>query len=374
MEKMTSGMMGDFNRRQIYHLIYRKQRISRIGIANELGLSLPTVNQKLKALEEEKLIERNGFFESTGGRKSIVYSCVSNARVAVGVHITVHYIRLVAVDLYGKILRRVQIAEDYEHSDYYYRRFGEHVNGFIRTLNMSAKKIMGVGIALVALLSKDRQSVSKSVLLGSSEATLADFSRWVDVPCQMFHDSEAAAMTEMWFSPGITDAMYLGLNYHLNGMLILNGKIHVGKEYTGGLVEHMTLHPGGNPCYCGKRGCFTTYCSGRVLFEDKEGACQEFFVRLGRGDGEITARWNEFMGQLAIAIGSLSAVLDCDIILGGLIGAFMTQEDVSSLQRMVREQFQYAPSTDFICLGYKDEDVCACGAALAYIREFMEEM
>ena len=374
MEKMTSEMMCKYNRRQIYRLIYQQRRISRQKIADELNISLPTVTQNLKAMEAEMLIERNGFFESTGGRRSVAYSCVSNSRIAIGAHVSTHKLHLVALDIYGNAIKRLQITENYSHTPEYYKQFGARINNFVKTLNISPKRVLGVGIALTAILSRDRKYVEKSILLGTAEASLAAFSEWVDFPCQLFHDSEAAADAELWFSPGITDALYLGINYYLNGVLIMNGKIHVGKEYSGGLVEHMTLYPGGRDCYCGKKGCFTTYCSGRLLFGEADGACEAFFTELRRGEKTATAKWQEFLRNLAIAIGSLVPLLDCDIILGGTVGAYMTESDRLLLQQLVRKDFQYALSSEFICLGYKDVDICACGAAIAYIADYIETL
>ena len=245
MEKITAETMRSYNRRQIFNHIYFNKRSSRQEIADTLHLSLTTVTQNLKMLEEENLIERSGYFQSTGGRKCVAYSCVSMYKISIGVHITAHHLRLVAVDMYGNIFKRRRITENYCHSREYYQQFGAHIDTFIRSLNISPKRVLGVGIALTALLSKDRQHIAKSVLLGTTEAQLADFKEFLSYPCQLFHDSEAAADAELWFSPGITDALYLGLNHHLNGMLIMNRKIHAGKEYSGGLVEHITLYPGG---------------------------------------------------------------------------------------------------------------------------------
>ena len=374
MEKITSETVRSHNRHRIFNYIYSHGRSSRQEIADELGLSLPTVTQNLKGLEEECFIERSGYFQSTGGRKCVAYSCVSTARIAIGAHITAHSLRLVAADMYGTIIRRRQIAADYSHCREYYMRFGEEVTAFIKALNVSPKRVLGVGIALTALLSRDRQHVSKSLLLGTDEASLADFREFISYPCQLFHDSEAAADAELWFSPGITDALYLGINYHLNGMLIMNRRIHAGKEYTGGLVEHVTLYPGGRECYCGKKGCFSCYCSGHTLYGESDGACEEFFTRLRAGEREAGARWQRFLEDLSIAIGSLSALLDCDIILGGTVGAYMTEDDRRLLQQLVRSNYHFAPSADFICLGYKDVDICACGAAIAYVEEFIESL
>ena len=374
MEKITSETMRSYNRRQIFNHIYEHRRSSRQDIADTLHLSLTTVTQNLKLLEEENLIERSGYFQSTGGRKCVAYSCAGRYKISIGAHVTAHCLRLVAVDLYGNIFKRQQITEDYSHSREYYARFGAHVDAFVKSMNVSPKRVLGVGIALTALLSKDRQRIAKSLLLGTDEARLADFKEFLAYPCQLFHDSEAAADAELWFSPDITDALYLGLNYHLNGMLIMDRKIHVGKEYSGGLVEHITLYPDGRKCYCGKKGCFSMYCSGHLLMGEDESSCESFFRLLRANDRETCERWQLFLKHLAIAISSLSALLDCDIILGGTVGAYMTEEDRRCLQQLVRTDNHYAPSSDFICLGYKDVDICACGAAISYVQEFIESL
>lgn len=374
MEKLTAEEMRRYNRHQVYRLIYEKKKISRQEIAEELRLSLPTVTQNLKSMEAEGLIFPNGFFQSTGGRKSVAYSCVTDRYLAIGVHITKRKISMVAVDIYGEIMARELIPEVYQHSRKYYRSCGEHIEEFIRQHKIDPSQVLGVGIALTALLTKDRRSVKKSILLGSTEATIEDFEEWIHYPCQLYHDSEAAASAELWFSPDITDAMYLGINQYLNGMLIMDGKVHVGKEFSGGIVEHLTLYPGGRTCYCGKRGCLSTYCSGHVLYTEEKGARDEFFATLRAGDVEAARKWSEFLSDMAIAIGSLYPVLDCDFILGGTVGAYMTQQDVERLQTLVRRDSHYAPTDDFIRLGHKDVDVCARGAAISYISEFIENL
>ena len=61
-------------------------------------------------------------------------------------------------------------------------------------------------------------------------------------------------------------------------------------------------------------------------------------------------------------------------ILGGTIGAYMIEDDRRRLQQLVRSNYHYAPSSDFICLGYKDVDICACGAAISYVDEFVKSL
>ena len=52
MEKITAETMRSYNRRQIFNHIYFNKRSSRQEIADTLHLSLTTVTQNLKMLEE----------------------------------------------------------------------------------------------------------------------------------------------------------------------------------------------------------------------------------------------------------------------------------------------------------------------------------
>lgn len=373
MKKMTASEIRDFNQSQIYRLAYKAGRVSRQEIAEQLHLSMPTISQNLKLLEAQNLIERSGMFQSTGGRKSVAYTCVSNARVAIGTQILEQHLRIVAIDLFGKILKREQHTLPYVNEPTYYTEFGRLVNAFCRSLNLSSQRILGVGIAIKGLLSDDHTTVMQSVRLGGAGATLNDFSAHLDYPCRLVHDAEAAAVAEIWFSPQVVNALYISLSYDLGGSLIVGGQIHRGKEYRGGLVEHTLLHPGGRQCYCGNHGCLSAYCSAHVLLSDSAPTYEEFFTQLRSGAPQAVQLWDAYLQDLALALGSLHMLLDCDIILGGNLAHYLTIEDVRYLQRAIRQQSVFAPVSDFIQIGHSEVDVFSCGSALPFIREFLAQ-
>ena len=59
-QKLTNTDVKKLNKNRIFRLIYNSDKISRQEIADQLGLSLPTVNQNLKMLMEDGLIEYVG--------------------------------------------------------------------------------------------------------------------------------------------------------------------------------------------------------------------------------------------------------------------------------------------------------------------------
>lgn len=214
-------------------------------------------------------------------------------------------------------------------------------------------------------------TVTQGIRLGSAGATLSDFAACLDYPCRLIHGVDAAAEAEIWFSPDIVNALYVSLNYDLGGSLIIQGQIHRGKEYRSGLIEHMCLYPNGRKCYCGNRGCVSAYCSAHVLLSEEVPTLEEFFQRLRSGDAKCGEVWLNYLEQLSIALLSMHMLLDCDIILGGVLGRFLTIDSVRLLRRTIRSQSVFAPASDFIRIGHTETDIFSCGAAIPYIREYL---
>ena len=67
---LTTISLKKINRAKVYQYIYQKKATSKLQIVQDLQMGLSTVSQNLNALEEDGLIERNGYFDSTGGRKA----------------------------------------------------------------------------------------------------------------------------------------------------------------------------------------------------------------------------------------------------------------------------------------------------------------
>lgn len=54
------------NRNRIYRMIYQNPRISRPELCHRLGLSMPTVMQNVRYLQDRGLVEEGGSLDSTG--------------------------------------------------------------------------------------------------------------------------------------------------------------------------------------------------------------------------------------------------------------------------------------------------------------------
>jgi len=99
------------------------------------------------------------------------------------------------------------------------------------------------------------------------------FAQWVDanlhLPCLIDNDANAGALGEFRYGAGRgTEAMvYVTLSTGIGGGVILNGKIHRGKDGLAGELGHIPISESGNTCSCGAVGCLESFSSGWAIAE-----------------------------------------------------------------------------------------------------------
>ena len=131
------------------HILHRKQ-ISKPELAIELGLSMPTVLQNVKELQEAGIVEEVGEYESTGGRKAKALSVVKNVRYAAGVDITANHISVVIIDLKGDMVHSRRFRRRFENTAEYYEDLAAELEQFLDESRVDKKKILGVWIGKTA--------------------------------------------------------------------------------------------------------------------------------------------------------------------------------------------------------------------------------
>ncbi|MCO5386517.1 MAG: ROK family transcriptional regulator [Desulfosporosinus sp.] len=161
---MNSIEVRKINRNAIYKFLYKRDPISIQEIAQTLNMSLPTVTQNLKELQERDLIIETGLFESTGGRKAKAITFNSH-KYAIGLDITRNHVGIVLIDLSGKLIKNVRKQYPFVNSKEYFAGVGNLVQQFINDCTIESSKILGVGIALPAILSADKQMVNYATVI-----------------------------------------------------------------------------------------------------------------------------------------------------------------------------------------------------------------
>ena len=372
---LTTIALKKINRSKIYQYIYRSKLTSKLQIVQDLQMGLSTVSQNLNLLENEGLIEKNGYFDSTGGRKANAIQIVSDFRISIGVGILKNMFHITAIDLYGNTVYTDTIPLTYSNTAAYYQQITDKVKDFIDKNQYPENKILGVSIATQGITSSDNTTVIYGNIMNNTGMRLKDFSRHLPYPCHLEHDSKSAAFLELWNHPELDSAVVLLLNRNLGGAIITNHQIHQGRSMHSGTIEHICVNPDGPLCYCGNRGCLETYCSANSLEQASGMTIKEFFPLLReKKSPQLIQIWEDYLKHLAFAMKNLNLVIDAPIIISGYLAPYFTEDDTDYLLRQINSMTPFELREEQILVGTHGQYTPAIGAALFYVKEFIQSV
>lgn len=372
---LTTIALKKINRSKIYQYIYRSKLTSKLQIVQDLQMGLSTVSQNLNLLENEGLIEKNGYFDSTGGRKANAIQIVSDFRISIGVGILKNMFHITAIDLYGNTVYTDTIPLTYSNTAAYYQQITDKVKDFIDKNQYPENKILGVSIATQGITSPDNTTVIYGNIMNNTGMRLKDFSRHLPYPCHLEHDSKSAAFLELWNHPELDSAVVLLLNRNLGGAIITNHQIHQGRSMHSGTIEHICVNPDGPLCYCGNRGCLETYCSANSLEQASGMTIKEFFPLLReKKSPQLIQIWKDYLKHLAFAMKNLNLVIDAPIIISGYLAPYFTEEDTDYLLEQINSMTPFELEEEQLLVGTHGQYTPAIGAALFYVKEFIQSV
>ena len=372
---LTTIALKKINRSKIHQYIYRSKLTSKLQIVQDLQMGLSTVSQNLNLLENEGLIEKNGYFDSTGGRKANAIQIVSDFRISIGVGILKNMFHITAIDLYGNTVYTDTIPLTYSNTAAYYQQITDKVKDFIDKNQYPENKILGVSIATQGITSPDNTTVIYGNIMNNTGMRLKDFSRHLPYPCHLEHDSKSAAFLELWNHPELDSAVVLLLNRNLGGAIITNHQIHQGRSMHSGTIEHICVNPDGPLCYCGNRGCLETYCSANSLEQASGMTIKEFFPLLReKKSPQLIQIWEDYLKHLAFAMKNLNLVIDAPIIISGYLAPYFTEDDTDYLLRQINSMTPFELKEEQILVGTHGQYTPAIGAALFYVKEFIQSV
>lgn len=372
---LTTIALKKINRSKVYQYIYRNKLTSKLQIVQDLQMGLSTVSQNLNLLENEGLIEKNGYFDSTGGRKANAIQIVSDFRISIGVGILKNMFHITAIDLYGNTVCTDTIPLTYSNTAGYYQQITDKVKDFIDKNQYPENKILGVSIATQGITSPDNTTVIYGNIMNNTGMRLKDFSRHLPYPCHLEHDSKSAAFLELWNHPELDSAVVLLLNRNLGGAIITNHQIHQGCSMHSGTIEHICVNPDGPLCYCGNRGCLETYCSANSLEQASGMTIKEFFPLLReKKSPQLIQIWEDYLKHLAFAMKNLNLVIDAPIIISGYLAPYFTEEDTDYLLEQINSMTPFELEEEQLLVETHGQYTPAIGAALFYVEEFIHSV
>ena len=220
MKAQSALSVKEANLKAMTAFIYTQGSATKQMFEHELGLSLPTITQNLRAMEADGLIVKGEMQQSTGGRKAQIYEFAAHSSVAIGVRIQTTRITAIAIDLNGKSVATRQRTLPYCNNDAYYQRMNGIINDFAQELAKQGSTVLGVAFCMQGIVSADGQSITFGKIMNNTGLKLNELSHGLNYPSLMIHDSDASAMAELWFDHNLKDAVCIYLERRPRGAVI----------------------------------------------------------------------------------------------------------------------------------------------------------
>jgi predicted NBD/HSP70 family sugar kinase len=231
---------------RIFRAIWRTPHISRVDIANTLGLDKSTVTNQVNRLISLGLIEETeaGEASSRGGRRPIQLAIKRSFGHIIGIEVQVASYTAVAVDLSGEVLGELKGPVEAN-----YDNFPTVVLDIVKRCSAQfgagPAPILGVGVGIGGLVDLKKSRIRYSVPLGITKPL--DFGKLVaarlDLPCFVENDANCCAWGELSFnrSEELRDFLFALVEYrqdrtslgYYGGLGVGFGIVHSGKVYSG---------------------------------------------------------------------------------------------------------------------------------------------
>ena len=158
------------------------------------------------------------------------------------------------------------------------------------------------------------------------------------------NDANCFALAEAKLGAGKNSNLVFGviMGTGVGGGIIIDGKIHHGRTNIAGEWGHHCLHPEGNICYCGNKGCVETYVSGPALekkWSNLTNQNQSLPEIIKSSDNPNFPNWKKsFLDDFGLSLANVVDILDPDmIVLGGGVSNidFLYSEGKNSIYEKV---------------------------------------
>ena len=145
------------NRVLIKNMIFRMENARRTAIAEELGLTLPTITTSVNEMLAEGVLEEvpitDGQFISNMGRRPNAIAFRAEAAYAIGVELGPYATRAVLMNLRGEVLEQTEYESAAENYDGMLEKITIIVNKMLE--KAEGKKLLGVGVGLPGFIDRE---------------------------------------------------------------------------------------------------------------------------------------------------------------------------------------------------------------------------
>lgn len=381
------------NQYAIKELVYKFGPISRIEIAERLGLTLPTITTSVSTMIKLGLLKEvdNTSSVKTLGRRTMLIDIDEDYCLSVGIEIRGTARFGVLVNTKGKV-----IAQAFDDKAYisYEESLESAVQVFEKLLELAKvhkEDIACVGLSTPGIVdTKLNKLVIHPGYQWADKSIAEDFFKLSDYRGEIYLDNNTisraygVSMLESQILGDADSLAYMFISYGIGCPLLSNVKEHFGIITGDGEVGHMVMNPDGPKCICGNRGCLEAYSSERAIIEKvkevlnypNEMTIDDVLEKVKEGNEEVKAIVLDAIEYLGLAIANIDnfvrpecVVIECKLFDEDVNRELLLQTIHQNLYRDTFQEYRFYFKHSDIYSGAKG---IAAVAIKHHLEAFME--
>lgn len=372
------------NRSAVLDLIYREGPLPRAEIARRLQLSPPTVTRIVSKMLEEGAILESEAIDSHGGRPATLLRFNPQAAFMIGVYIGQQVVGALA-DLNGQIIE--SRTERMECGDGGVEQLIQLISALHAKAHSLGVPVRGVGVGAPSIVQYPEGIVVWSPTLGWRNLPLRNLLQdALHLPVFVENEVNLIALGESWrgVAQGLNNVVCISLGDGIGAGLILNGKLYRGTHCASGEIGY--LIPGRQflghaydtyGCLEGLAGCsgivrrfwaaIEARASSALSAVDRaEITAETILIAASQGDKAAAQVVDETIDYIVIAIASLSAILDPEMV---VISGELAKHGSTFIDEVRRRLNGLAPHTPPILVSASYVDAAVMGAVASAMME-----
>lgn len=210
------------------------------------------------------------------------------------------------------------------------------VRTVLEQAGLKAEECAGIGVGAPGTCDVKNGVVYRSYSLDWTDLPLAEMlGKYFTIPVLVNNDANCAALAEVkaGAAKGRENIVLVTLGTGIGSGIVLDGRIYSGLKGNGAEMGHMMLQLDGEPCFCGRSGCWESYASATALIHQAETAAKQHpesllnslekidgksvFDAADQGDETAQAVIDRYCLYLAVGISGIVNVLAPEMILVG---------------------------------------------------------
>ena len=388
------------NHNLIKKYIYRNSPISRVEIAQRLGLTTATITGMVNPMINAGLLrETTALAEETkgAGRPRMMLEFIPEAHYICGVDTGPYRTNFIVTDLLGKTIAVRHTEQPLGEYHMTLERLAQEIPDFLEEAGIPKEKLLGVGVCLPGMIDGSADKIYDTFHDGWTEHSIStELGERLGLKVEVENNVRARAISADLFERLVKAEpfAYFFVSFGVACHMIIDGKALYGQSAAAGEIGHTVVQRGGPVCpTCGNRGCLEALTGERAILQqcrdimatDTPTVLKELCRDAGQltmdqvleaqklGDKAVSHVIEDAIEYLGIALANtINLISPRSIVLDGrILSTAMNQE------RMLRTVEQYmfrihSGNIGFTFLPY-DPDRGARAAASVVVKEFLSQ-